>query len=69
MRKLHPKATTKKTRPLIAEDLLTIHPDLRCKQTSVKIERHDGIDTKQLLHYGSKEWHTMHEHDRNSMGA
>ena len=67
LRKLHPKATTKKTRPLIDEDLLPIHPDLICKQTSVKIERHDGIDTRQLLHYGSKEWHTMYKHDRNSM--
>lgn len=66
LKELHNKAPDK-PRPVVLKRNLPAVPDKICTQTSVKFAREDGIETEQALHYGSREWHEIYEHDRNSI--
>jgi hypothetical protein len=65
----HAHASKKTKRASVIEENLpsAANKPRICAQSSVDFAPEDGIEHEQLLHYGSKEWRTTYQHDRNSM--
>jgi hypothetical protein len=65
LRPIHPKASKKRKPNVLKRDLLEKTPPI-CTQTSVSFDGTGGLKHEQALVYGSEEWSTTYQKDRNT---